>query len=185
MDAFEKIIGYEDVKHELYKVCEMMKNPEKYKKIGVRKPHGILLFGKPGNGKTMMANALIHESGRKAFVLRKDRPDEEFINHIREVFEEAKKTSPCIVFLDNLDKFSDQDSAEEYATIQTCIDECQEYEVFVLATVNFLRDIPDSLLRVGRFDHIIQMFEPVKKDQGYLINVVCDENGTTYYFGLS
>lgn len=167
MKAFEKIIGYDDIKHELYRVCDTMKNSEKYKKMGVRTPRGILLYGEPGIGKTMMANAIIQASGRNAFVLKKNKTSKDFSNCIRKVFEEAKKKAPCIVLLDDMDKFSElsiQRNSEEYVMIQSCIDECREREVFVLATVNRLSDLPPSLLRAGRFDIKIKMNVPEPED---------------------
>ena len=161
MSAFDKVIGYESIKVELRIVSDIMKNPEKYRALGVTTPKGILLHGEPGIGKTLMAKSLIEDSGRKAFTIRKDKPDGEFINFIRDTFEQAKKEAPSIVFLDDMDKFANEDymhkDAEEYVTVQACIDEIKGVEVFVLATANQRRDLPDSLIRPGRFDKVIEM----------------------------
>ena len=73
MSAFDKVIGYEKEKEELYQLCDMAKNPEKYAALGVKLPRGILLHGVPGVGKTLMASALIEEMGRVCYTCRKDK----------------------------------------------------------------------------------------------------------------
>ena len=168
MSAFDKVIGYEDIKTELYRICDVMKDPGKYRAMGVTTPRGVLIHGVPGIGKTLMANCLIEESGRKAFVIRKDRSDGDFVNTIRETFEKAKNEEPSIVFLDDLDKFANEDErhrdADEYVTVQSCIDDCRGREVFVVATVNDRYCLPVSLIRPGRFDKEIYMDNPDEDD---------------------
>ena len=131
-------------------------------------PSGILLCGDMGLGKTLMARCFIAESGCKAFTLRKEKPNGDFINQIKETFEEAKKDSPVIVFLDDMDKFANEDythcDAEEYVTVQSCIDDCKGEGVFTLATVNDRYCLPDSLWRAGRFDKVIEVNLPKGKD---------------------
>ena len=125
MKQFDQIIGYEDIKRELYRICDTMKNTEKYKKLGVTTPRGLLLCGEPGIGKTMMAMAFIEESGRKSYTIRKNKSDGDFVDVITETFEEAKKNAPSIVLLDDMDKFANEDvqhrDAEEYVTVQSCM----------------------------------------------------------------
>ncbi|MCD8308394.1 MAG: AAA family ATPase [Clostridia bacterium] len=168
MKEFDKIIGYNGVKAELERICDIMLNSEKYKKLGVSTPQGLLLHGKPGVGKTLMANCLINASGRKAYICRKDKPDGSFVIGIRRIFLKAKENAPSIVFLDDLDKFSNEDyihrNSEEFVTVQTCIDDCKGSEVFVLATVNDMRSLPGSLRRAGRFDKIIEVENPRGED---------------------
>jgi len=168
MSAFDKIIGYKDIKAELERFCDVLKNPERYQKLGVTIPRGILLDGDPGIGKTLMAKSFIEESGCKSYLLRKDKPDGDFVNEIRNTFEKAKADPIAIVFLDDMDKFANEDQfhrdAEEYVTIQACIDDCKDSGVFVLATVNDRCFMPDSLMRVGRFDKIIEMVYPKGED---------------------
>lgn len=173
LKAFDKVIGYDDVKAELIRFADVIKNTEKYLKLGVTLPSGLLLYGKPGLGKTLMANCFIAEAGCKVFTLRKDKPNGDFINVIKETFEEAKKVSPAIVFLDDMDKFANEDSqhpnAEEYVTVQTCIDDCKGHGVFVLATVNDRHCLPDSLLRAGRFDKVLGIKLPKGEDAKRII----------------
>ena len=179
MSAFDKIIGYEDIKAELIRFCDVLKNPEKYEKLGVTLPRGILLAGEPGLGKTLMATSFIEESGRKSFILRKDKPDGDFVKEIKRVFEEAKKEPYSIVFLDDMDKFANEDmehrDAEEYVAIQACIDETKGKKVFVLATVNDLYSLPDSLKRSGRFDKTIEVEIPVGNDAKKIIEYYLEQ----------
>lgn len=164
MDAFEKIIGYAEEKKELARIADALKNREAYERLGVSAPRGLLLVGDPGLGKTLMATSLIEASGRRAFVCRKDQPNGEFIRTIKATFEEAADNTPSIVLLDDMDKFANGDEnrrdAEEYVTVQSCIDEVRGKDVFVLATVNNIRTLPRSLQRAGRFDRVMWVRPP-------------------------
>ena len=77
MNAFEKVIGYEDIKAELMCFADVIKHPEKYLRLGVTLPSGLLLFGQPGLGKTLMAKCFIAEAGCRVFTLRKEKPNGE------------------------------------------------------------------------------------------------------------
>lgn len=175
MGEFDKIIGYGDIKLELKRFADVLKNYGKYSKLGVSIPGGILLYGDPGIGKTLMANCFIGESGCDTLVLRKEKPNGDFVDQIKETFEKAKNDPEkvTIVFLDDMDKFANEDyvhrDAEEYVAIQSCMDDCRGFGVFVLATVNDKHYLPDSLLRAGRFDKIIEVHEPKGKDAEHLI----------------
>lgn len=178
MNAFDKIIGYSSEKKELERISDILKNREIYKKLGVFSPKGLLLHGEPGVGKTLMANALIKASGRKKFVCRKDQPNGDFIKTIKKTFNEAVKNAPSIVFLDDMDKFANGDErhrdAEEYVTVQSCIDEAKGTEVFVLATANNVRNLPHSLMRAGRFDRVIEIEAPHGADAVQIIKHYLD-----------
>ncbi len=167
MSAFDKVIGYEKEKEELLQVCDMVKNREKYTALGVRLPHGILLFGQPGVGKTLMATAFVEEMGRKSYVCRKDRANEEFVDSIGKLFAEAKENAPSLIFLDDLDKFaSDSDSRnpEELIAVQSGIDSVKDSDVFVIATANSIGDLPRPLRRPGRFDRILEICLPNRRE---------------------
>jgi len=174
MRELDKVIGYEGIKIELYRIIDILNNQEKYKELGVSAPKGVLLDGDPGVGKTLMAKCFIAETGRKAYTIRKDKPDGIFVDYIRETFEEAASSAPSVVFLDDMDKFANEDSyhrdAEEYVTIQSCIDEIKDKDVFVIATTNSRRDLPDSLTRNGRFDKIYYMSFPRGDDAKKIIS---------------
>ena len=169
MKNFQAIIGYETEKEELARLCDIMKNRERYLALGVKMPKAILLHGKPGLGKTLMATALIDESGRKCFSCKKDRSNGAFVDKIRETFESAINNQPSIVFLDDMDKFaqdnlSEDSNKEEFVTIQACFDDLIDKDVFVIATANDIFKIPYSLLREGRFGRQLKIDDPCKED---------------------
>ncbi len=173
MDEFDRIIGYDQIKNELRRICDILVNPKKYEKFGVKASQGLLLHGIPGVGKTLMAECFIKESKRKCFLCRKNKADGSFVREITKVFEEAKANQPSIVFLDDMDKFSNEDSfhsdTDEFVTIQTCIDELKDSDVFVVATANDIRELPRSLRRDGRFSTIIPVDYATGEDSEKII----------------
>ena len=170
--GFDNIIGYETVKQELRDVCDALVNRETYRAFGVDAPRGLLLYGDPGLGKTLMAKSLIEAAGLPTFTCRKDVPNGEFVHAIKAAFDEAAKAAPSIVYLDDMDKFADGDedhrNQEEYVTVQSCIDEAPR-DVFVLATVNDMDLLPPSLRRAGRFDRVIEIDRPEPDDAAAII----------------
>ena len=168
MGDFDKVIGYESIKLELCQIVDMMKNPERYTALGAEIPRGILLYGDPGLGKTLMATALMNEAGVQTITVRRTKKDGEIVDDIVAAFNFAKANAPAIILLDDMDKFANEDEnhrdAEEYVTIQTCIDEIQGSDVLVVATVNNIRKLPSSLTRAGRFDRKIHMDSPDEDD---------------------
>lgn len=172
MNAFEKVIGYDTIKNELLQVCDMIHNRKVYEKLGAKMPNGILLDGNPGLGKTLMAKCFIEECGLKAYTIRKNKSDN-FAGYISEIFEEAKANVPCVVFLDDMDKFANEDDdhkdADEYVAVQAAIDESRGKDIFILATVNSIWKLPDSLVRAGRFDRTIKVERPNNEDCAKII----------------
>lgn len=173
MNGFDKVIGYDAIKLEIARICDVIKNSDKYQKLGVKISKGLLIYGEPGVGKTLLANAFIEECGKKYYFCRKNLPDDEFIKYIKKTFEDAKNNAPSLVLLDDFDKFANEDkdhkNAEEYVTIQSCIDDVKFSEVFVIATANDLQLVPDSLLRAGRFDTSIEIKAPKGIDAEMII----------------
>ena len=98
MSKFDKVVGYEDIKAELIRIGDVVKNPEKYDRLGVHMPRGVMLWGDPGVGKSLMAKCFIEESGCKSFTIRKDKPDGDLVNAICDTFAEAKAEGRAIVF---------------------------------------------------------------------------------------
>ena len=98
MSEFDKIIGYADIKDELIRFCDVLKNFKEYNLLGIEIPRGILLYGEPGIGKTILAKSFIRESEVKSFTIRKNKHGGEFVNHIRNTFDKAKKEECAIVF---------------------------------------------------------------------------------------
>ena len=187
MSAFDKVIGYEKEKEELYQLCDMEKNPERYAALGVKLPRGILLHGVPGVGKTLMASALIKEMGRVCYTCRKDKVNDAFVDTIRGIFAEAKENAPSVIFLDDLDKFaSDSNSRnpEELIAVQSGIDEVKGADVFVVATANDIHELPRSLRRAGRFDRILEICPPNRKEAVEIVrHYLKDKRGSCRCYG--
>lgn len=168
MSEFDKVIVYETIKNELLQVCDMIHNRAVYENLGAKLPRGVLLYGAPGLGKTLMAKCFIDESGLAAYTVRRNKGTDDFDGEITETFKQAKESAPAIVFLDDMDKFANEDEdrrdAEEYVAIQSGIDEVKDSEVFVLGTANNVRKLPRSLTRSGRFDRKIEVCSPSPTD---------------------
>jgi cell division protease FtsH len=170
MSEFDKIIAYNDEKQTLMQICDMLNNKEVYAKLGVKVPHGVLIEGDPGIGKSLMAKCFIKESGLKYFLCKKDMPDGEFVDKITALFKEAKANAPSIIFFDDIDKFAEDCSdegnsnKEEFVAIQAGIDDVKDSNVFVIATANDTKYLPESLLRVGRFDKRLCLEFPQTND---------------------
>ena len=178
-DYYERIIGYEDVKRELRMISDMLNHPEIYENMGASIEKGLILHGRPGTGKTTMANCLIESVDRKCFICRKKSSDGAFVDTIVKTFEEAKANAPSVVFLDDIDKFSEKsedcEAPEELVTVQTCLDELTAGNVFVIATANNARRLPDSLLRPGRLGKNIKVRNPRKEEAAQIIKFYLDK----------
>ena len=162
--TFDDVIGYEAIKTELKQIVDMVRSPQKYKSLGASLPKGILIHGDPGLGKTLLAEALIHETGLQHSTVKRTEQKNNVVEPIIRAFHYAKNNEPYIVFLDDLDKFANEDSnhrnAQEYVTVQACINEVRNKDVLVVATVNEMELLPDSLVRSGRFDRKIKVRPP-------------------------
>jgi cell division protease FtsH len=171
--AFQKMIGYEEVKLELLRILDRLQNPGKYERLGVTTPNNILLYGEPGVGKTMFARCFMDATGWKPFICRKSKPDGDFVNEITRVFEQAEADAPAVLLLDDLDKFANEEEgrrdAEEFVTVQSCIDRVKGKQVFVIATANNKHKLPDSLMRAGRFDQILRLQSPSGKEAEQIV----------------
>jgi SpoVK/Ycf46/Vps4 family AAA+-type ATPase len=122
-------------------------------------------------------------SGRKCYTLRRNAPDGDFVREIKRTFDEAASNVPAVILLDDMDKFvTEEKNSEEYVAVQACIDEVRDKDVFVIATANNLKGIPDSLLRAGRFDRHILMRFPEGKDAEDIIPTLSDQEQYSYGF---
>lgn len=167
MKMFNDIIGYDDIKNNLKRIIDVLNNKEKYKELGSTIPHGLLLYGNPGVGKTSISQSFLSHCDRKSFIIRKTKSDGEFINYLNTIFKKAENSQPSIILLDDLDKFSENDARtnnEEYVTVQSLIDSVKDKDVFIIATANDKSVLPESLLRAGRFDIQIKIDNPNEKD---------------------
>lgn len=161
MSAFDRIIGYDHIKAELMQISDMIHHPEVYAALDAKLPQGLLLSGAPGLDKTLMATALMEDSGLLCFTVRRSQAEDEFLKQLAHTFDEAAEAAPSMLLLDDMDKFSsDEFSTAAFTAVQSCIDKVQEKQVFVIATVNNVKELPDSLLRCGRFDRQIEVQRP-------------------------
>ncbi len=166
MDKFdEKVIGYDSIKETLRQIADVLKRPEAYKEKGVSMPRGLLMESAPGLGKSLMASILMEESGRKSFVFRRINEGNTFLGEMKDIFDVAKEEAPSILLLEDLNLYVESNSpyAPEWACLQACIDETNDADIFVIATTNDTRYMPQSLLRPGRFDYILNLNPPLGK----------------------
>ena len=172
-NVFSSIIGYAAVKLELMRILDQLANPGKYTALGVTDSRGLLLHGEPGTGKTTFATDFLKATGRKAFICRKNKTNGDFVEEIVRIFDEAAEAEPSVILLDDLDKFANGDrrrrDSDEFVTVQTCIDKVKDRAVFVVATVNDMDKLPDSLVRAGRFDHVLKLANPTGKDAEHIV----------------
>lgn len=180
MDKFdEKVIGYDSIKETLRQIADVLKRPEAYKEKGVSMPRGLLMESAPGLGKSLMASILMEESGRKSFVFRRINEGNTFLGEMKDIFDVAKEEAPSILLLEDLNLYVESNSpyAPEWACLQACIGETSDADIFVIATTNDTRYMPQSLLRPGRFDYILNLNPPLGKTAEDIVSYyLCDKN---------
>ena len=196
MINFNRIAGYHKEKDELLSIRNLLLNVEKFKRSGIRMPRGVLLYGAPGVGKTVMARAIAGDDIalvelRSADCTRVDSED-----YVLKAFEDARKKAPCILLIDELDKIaegSDQYYMESNDRIMKVL--LQELDgqkdnsgVIVVATCNRCDYINPALLRSGRFDRIIEIATPSLEDRiaiikYYLSKITLEARLDAEYFG--
>ncbi len=181
-EAFKNVIGYDSIKSELMVISDMFLNKEAYDEIGARLPHGIMIAGEPGLGKTLLSNCFIKGCGCTSFLIKNDCLNDDLIKNITNVFEEAKKTADsgesCIIFFDDLDKFAEgtrNDDKKIFVNIQSLIDGVNDKRILILATVNNILKLPKSLTREGRFDKIFTLRTPSSEDAMKIIKYYLTE----------
>lgn len=177
MDKFdEKVIGYDSIKETLRQIADVLKRPEAYKEKGVSMPRGLLMESAPGLGKSLMASILMEESGRKSFVFRRINEGNTFLGEMKDIFDVAKEEAPSILLLEDLNLYVESNSpyAPEWACLQACIDETSDADIFVIATTNDTRYMPQSLLRPGRFDYILNLNPPLGKTAEDIVSYYAD-----------
>ena len=173
--TFKDVQGVDEAKQELTEVVEFLKFPEKFTKIGARIPAGILLIGPPGTGKTYLAKAVAGEAGVPFFSLSGSEFVEMFVgvgaSRVRDLFEKARQTAPCLIFVDEIDAVGRQRGAglggshdEREQTLNQILVEMDGFEsdskVIVLAATNRPDILDPALLRPGRFDRQVILDRP-------------------------
>lgn len=179
--TFADVAGIEEVKEEVKEVVDFLTNPQKYTKIGAKIPKGILLVGSPGTGKTLLAKAIAGEAGVPFFSISGSDFVEMFVgvgaSRVRDLFDQAKKNSPCIIFIDEIDAVGRQRGAglggghdEREQTLNQLLVEMDGFEsnegIIVLAATNRPDVLDPALLRPGRFDR--QIVVPLPDVKGRL-----------------
>ena len=159
------IVGYPEEKEEARKIIYILKNAKKMQEDGINLPKGLLLAGRPGVGKTLLAMAIVHESGLPCFSITTENTS---VKEITRTFQKARRKSPSILFIDEMDKLCSYQgflvSDEGEATIRTLLTQLdantEKEPVLVIATLNDFQCLPYSLVRSGRFDCKIKIATP-------------------------
>ena len=173
--TFADVAGVDEEKEELEEIVEFLKNPKKFTDMGARIPKGVLLVGQPGTGKTLLAKAVAGEAGVPFFIMSGSDFVEMFVGvgaaRVRDLFEQAKKNAPCIIFIDEIDAVGRQRGAglggghdEREQTLNQMLVEMDGFGtnegVIVLAATNRPDVLDKALLRPGRFDRQIVVSAP-------------------------
>jgi len=185
---FSDVAGVDEAKQELQEIVQFLKTPEKYTKIGARIPKGVLLVGPPGTGKTLLAKAVAGEAGVPFFSISGSEFVELFVgvgsSRVRDLFEQAKKQSPCIIFIDELDAIGKARSSggmyggndEREQTLNQLLTEMDGFgvdgtTVIVLAATNRPETLDQALLRPGRFDRQVLVDRPDKSGRLAILKI--------------
>ena len=184
--TFDDVAGVDEEKEELEEIVEFLKNPRKFTEMGARIPKGVLLVGQPGTGKTLLAKAVAGEAGVPFFIISGSDFVEMFVgvgaSRVRDLFEEAKKKAPCIIFIDEIDAVGRQRGAglggghdEREQTLNQLLVEMDGFGtnegVIVLAATNRPDVLDKALLRPGRFDRQIVVSAPDVKAREQILEV--------------
>ena len=184
--TFEDVAGVDEEKEELQEIVEFLKSPKKFTDMGARIPKGVLLVGQPGTGKTLLAKAVAGEAGVPFFIISGSDFVEMFVgvgaSRVRDLFEQAKKNAPCIIFIDEIDAVGRQRGAglggghdEREQTLNQLLVEMDGFGtnegVIVLAATNRPDVLDKALLRPGRFDRQIVVSSPDVKAREQILEV--------------
>ena len=184
--TFEDVAGVDEEKEELQEIVEFLKSPKKFTDMGARIPKGVLLVGSPGTGKTLLAKAVAGEAGVPFFIISGSDFVEMFVgvgaSRVRDLFEQAKKNAPCIIFIDEIDAVGRQRGAglggghdEREQTLNQLLVEMDGFGtnegVIVLAATNRPDVLDKALLRPGRFDRQIVVSAPDVKAREQILEV--------------
>jgi cell division protease FtsH len=184
--TFEDVAGIDEVKEELVEIVDFLKHPKRYLELGAKIPKGVLLFGPPGTGKTLLAKAVAGEAGVPFFTISGSDFVEMFVgvgaSRVRDLFEQAKKNAPCIVFIDEIDAVGRQRGAgyggghdEREQTLNQLLVEMDGFNgnegIIIMAATNRPDVLDPALLRPGRFDRQVVIDRPDLRGRLAIFNV--------------
>ena len=184
--TFAQVAGLEEEKEELEEIVDFLKSPKKYIQVGARIPKGVLLVGPPGTGKTLLAKAVAGEAGVPFFTISGSDFVEMFVgvgaSRVRDLFEEAKKNAPCIIFIDEIDAVARQRGTgmggghdEREQTLNQLLVEMDGFGVnegiIVMAATNRVDILDPAILRPGRFDRKVGVGRPDIKGREEILHV--------------
>ena len=189
--TFDDVIGLEEAKHEVRTLVEYLRNPSKYLDFGVKMPKGLLMFGPPGVGKTLLAKAMAGEAQVPFFYISGSQIEEVFVglgaSRIRELFKDARKAAPSIIFIDEVDAIGGKrdfggggmgaQSRQSLTQMLTLMDGFEpEAGVLVIAATNAEeKNLDQALLRSGRFDKKVFLHAPFREDRKRLFQYYMDK----------
>ncbi len=183
--TFKDVAGLDEEKAEMMEIVEFLKNPEKYSKMGAKTPRGVLLCGKPGTGKTLIAKAIAGEANVPFISMSGSEFVEMFAglgaSRVRKLFERAKKISPCIIFIDEIDAIGSRRASssgadsENNQTLNQLLVEMDGFDsdqsIIVIAATNRPEMLDEALLRPGRFDRTINIALPDIKGREEILKI--------------
>ena len=184
--TFRDVAGLQEEKEDLKEIVDFLKSPDKYNKVGARIPKGVLLVGPPGTGKTLMAKAVAGEAGVPFFSISGSDFVEMFVgvgaSRVRDLFEEGKRHSPCIIFIDEIDAVARRRGTgmggghdEREQTLNQLLVEMDGFGVnegiIVMAATNRVDILDPAILRPGRFDRTIAVGAPDVRGREEILKV--------------
>jgi len=184
--SFRDVAGVDEAVEELHEIKEFLENPKKFQALGARIPKGVLLYGPPGTGKTLLARAVAGEAGVPFFSISGSDFVEMFVgvgaSRVRDLFEQAKQNSPCIIFMDEIDAVGRHRGAglggghdEREQTLNQLLVEMDGFEmkdnIILIAATNRPDILDPALLRPGRFDRQIVVDRPDRKGRAKILEV--------------
>jgi cell division protease FtsH len=184
--TFRDVAGVDEAVEELHEIKEFLENPKKFQALGARIPKGVLLYGPPGTGKTLLARAVAGEAGVPFFSISGSDFVEMFVgvgaSRVRDLFEQAKQNSPCIIFMDEIDAVGRHRGAglggghdEREQTLNQLLVEMDGFEakdnIIMIAATNRPDILDPALLRPGRFDRQITVDRPDRKGRSKILEV--------------
>lgn len=184
--TFDDVAGVEEAKEELHEIVEFLKEPEKFIQLGARIPKGVLLVGRPGTGKTLLAKAVAGEAGVPFFGISGSEFVEMFVgvgaSRVRDLFDQAKRHSPCIIFIDEIDAVGRQRGAglggshdEREQTLNQILVEMDGFDtdtnIIIIAATNRPDILDPALMRPGRFDRRVVIDRPDLRGREAILKV--------------